>query len=74
MGASLLAKAVVQSPWMLNGRPHSRASSLPQDLCETKNPGTASLQAGIFSVQWRITRLRVHRDAPGHARSIRTRP
>ncbi|PTS99941.1 hypothetical protein DBR24_11605 [Pseudomonas sp. HMWF006] len=37
VGASLLAKASYQSPNRLNDTPHSRASSLPQDLqCSPK--------------------------------------
>ncbi|PWE39360.1 hypothetical protein C9I50_19205 [Pseudomonas prosekii] len=32
MGASLLAIAVCQSTWLLNVRPSSRASSLPQGI------------------------------------------
>ncbi|PMZ78010.1 hypothetical protein C1X65_03295 [Pseudomonas sp. FW305-70] len=33
MGAGLLAKAVYQSTSLVNVRPHSRASPLPQEFC-----------------------------------------
>ncbi|TMU80510.1 hypothetical protein FGA82_09975 [Pseudomonas fluorescens] len=61
VGASLLAKASGQSTSSLNDPPHSRASSLPQDVYEIRNcrcrssPRCAAPPAG-FDTGWSPTR------------------